>query len=448
MQTDRRSELPWLAQCPLRETPGEIAAYFDRLWPLLRSITGAGVRRTHEILGELVPLERIEIPSGTKCFDWTVPQEWICREAYVVGPDGRRIADVAQHTLHLVNYSIAFRGTLSREELDAHLYSLPEAPEAIPYVTSYYAPRWGFCLPHAMRTRLPDGQYQVVVDTEHVDGSLTLSQAVLPGEEPDEVIISTYTCHPSLANNELSGPLLAAFLYRRLAAIERRRLTYRFVWLPETIGSLAYLARYGEHFRRRLVAGYVASCVGDRGPLTYKRSRRGHSAADRAAIYALRRFQGESLRVLDFDPSGSDERQYCSPGFDLPVGVIARSIYGSYPEYHTSLDNRDFISFASLVESVDAYLAVLGVLDANATYRRTLPCGEPQLGRYGLYPSLGGPTTRDEALTALRWLLNLADGSQDQLAIAQRSGVALPVLEEAARRCLEAGLIERVAPVV
>lgn len=448
MPTDRRAELPWLAECPLRETPEEVAEYFDRLWPLLRSITGEGVRRTHDILGELVPLERIEIPSGTKCFDWTVPQEWVCREAYVIGPDGRRVIDVARNTLHVVNYSTAFRGALSRAELDEHLYSLPDMPEAIPYVTSYYAPWWGFCLPHAVRAVLPEGQYQVVIDAEHFDGSLTLSQAVLPGEEPAEVLISTYTCHPSLANNELSGPLVAAFLYRRLAAIERRRLTYRFVWLPETIGSLAYLARFGEHFRRRLVAGYVASCIGDRGPLTFKRSRRGDTAADRAAVYALGRFQGDSLRVLDFDPSGSDERQYCSPGFDLPVGVIARSIYGSYPEYHTSLDNRDFISFASLVASVDACLAVLGTLDANATYRRTQPCGEPQLGRYGLYPSLGGPAVRDEPLTALRWLLNLADGSHDQLAIAERSGVSLAALDSAARQCLLAGLIERVAPVV
>ena len=445
MPNASKPELPWLASRGVRETPEEVAAYFDRLWPHLRSITGEGVRRTHDILGELVPLERIEIPSGTQCFDWTVPQEWVCREAYLIGPDGRRLLDVRQNTLHLVNYSIAFRGALSRAELDEHLYSLPEMPEAIPYVTSYYAPRWGFCLPHAMRTSLPEGQYQVVVDTEHLDGSLTISEAVLPGEEPGEVLISTYTCHPSLANNELSGPLLAAFLYRRLASIAGRRLTYRFVWLPETIGSLAYLARYGEHFRRRLVAGYVASCVGDRAGLTYKRSRRGDTAADRAALYALSRFQGDSLRVQEFDPSGSDERQYCSPGFDLPVGVIARSIYGTYPEYHTSLDNRDFISFDSLVASIDAYLAALGVLDANAVYRRTAPCGEPQLGRYGLYPTLGGPTVRDESLAALRWLLNLADGSHDLLAIAERSKIEFAALDEAARKCLAAGLIERVA---
>ncbi len=442
MPSSAESEFVWLSSCPVRETPAEVAQYFDRLWPLLRSLTGDGVRKTHDILGELAPLERMEMPSGTACFDWTTPPEWICREAYVIAPDGRRILDVRDHTLHLVNYSTAFRGTLSRGQLDAHLHSLPELPQAIPYVTSYYEPRWGFCLTHAMREQLPEGDYQVVIDTEHVAGSMTLSHAVLPGETNDEVLISTYTCHPSLANNELSGPLLAAFLYRRLAAMPRRRLTYRLVWLPETIGSLAYLARFGEHLRERLVAGYVATCVGDRGPFTYKRSRRGDSPADRAAEYVLSRFGDRRPRLLDFEPIGSDERQYCSPGFDLPVGLLGRSIYGAYREYHTSLDNREFISFEALVESVDAYLAILGALDANATYRRTMPFGEPQLGRRGLYPTLGGPRQRDEQRAALLWLLNLADGRHDLLAIAERSGLALSALDRAARQCLAAGLIQ------
>lgn len=442
MPSSAAPEFVWLSSCPVRETPADVAQYFDRLWPLMRSLTGDGVRKTHDILGELVPLERIEVPSGTTCFDWTVPPEWICREAYLIAPDGRRLLDVRDHTLHLVNYSIAFRGSLSRAQLEEHLHSLPDLPRAIPYVTSYYEPRWGFCLTHEMRERLPEGDYQVVVDTEHIAGSMTLSHAVLPGETRDEVLISTYTCHPSLANNELSGPLLAAFLYRRLAALPRRRLTYRFVWLPETIGSLAYLARFGDHLRQRLVAGYVATCVGDGGPFTYKRSRRGDSLADRAAEYVLTRFSHRQPRLLDFEPIGSDERQYGSPGFNLPVGLIGRSIYGAYAEYHTSLDHRDFISFEALVESVDAYLAVLGALDASATYRRTMPYGEPQLGRRGLYPTLAAPRQRDEQLTALLWLLNLADGQHDLLAMAQRSGVDLPALDRAAQQCLQAGLIE------
>ena len=219
----------------------------------MRSITGEGVRLTHDILGEVVPLKRFEIPSGTEVFDWTVPQEWVVREAYVITPDGRRILDVRDNTLHLLNYAVPFRGELSRAELDAHLYSLPEQPDAIPYVTSYYAPRWGFCLSHNERVALPEGQYQVVVNTEYIDGSLTLSEAVLPGESEQEVLLSTYTCHPAMANNELSGPLVTAFLYRRLAAWKRRHYTYRFVFLPETIGSLAYLQLRGEHLKRQLV---------------------------------------------------------------------------------------------------------------------------------------------------------------------------------------------------
>src|SRR5487761_1382003 len=431
----------WLSECGAPETVEEVARYFDRLWPLLRSLTGDGVRRTHDILAELAPLQRMEIASGTPCFDWVVPREWRCREAYLIGPGGRRGLDAADNNLHVVNYSIGFRGEVTREQLDMHLHSLPELPDAIPYVTSYYEPRWGFCLSQRMRDALPAGNYQVVIDAEHFDGSMTLSHVVLPCEEADEVLISTYTCHPSMANNELSGPLLAAFLCRRLASLKRRRLSYRFVWLPETIGSLAYLSRYGGHLAERLVAGYVASCVGDRAALTYKRSRRGNSLADRAALYVLPRTDA-ATRVLDFEPTGSDERQYCSPGFNLPVGVIARSIYGSYREYHTSLDDRGFLSFESLIESVDAVSSVLGVIDDNVVYRRTMPYGEPQLGRRGLYPTLGGPRQQDERLAALRWLLNLADGRHDLLAIAEQSGTDFNLLREAARQCLEAGLIE------
>ena len=438
--------MPFNRPCQLpSESPGELAGYFDRLWPLLRSLTGEGVRQTHDILSELVPLERLEIPSGTACFDWTVPPEWICRQAYVTAPDGRRMLDVTEHNLHLVNYSAPFRGTVTRTQLEEHLHSLPNQADAIPYVTSYYAPRWGFCLTQRQRDHLPEGDYQVVVDTEHVAGSLTISHAVLPGDERDEVLISTYTCHPSLANDNLSGPLAAAFLYRRLAALPQRRLTYRFV-----------LAARNHRQHRLLAPARRAPAPASRGglcgqlrrrlaaPFTYKRSRRGDTPADRAALVALRKFSGERLRVLDFDPSGSDERQFCSPGFDLPVGVIARSIYGSYPEYHTSLDNRDFISFEALVESVDALFATLLVLDRNRVFRRTNPYGEPQLGGRGLYPTLGTGRQRDERLVALRWLLNLADGRHDLVAIAERSGSDFDLLHELAKECLQTKLIEPV----
>lgn len=428
------------------DSPELIAAYFDRLWPILRSITGEGVRRTHDILGELMPLERLEIPTGTQCFDWVVPQEWVFREAYVVDPWGRRILDAAENNLHVVNYSAPFRGRIPLERLQEHLHSLPEQPDAVPYVTSYYRQHWGFCISERMRRSLPQGEYQVVIDTEHVDGSLTISHAVLPGTTDREVLISTYTCHPSLANNELSGPLVAAFLYRRLARIRNRRLTYRFVFLPETIGSIAYLAQFGEHLRRHLEAGFVLSCIGDPAPFTFMESRRGRTAADRAAKAVLRRRSPGALRELPFSPYGSDERQYCSPGFNLPVGVIARSIYSEYDEYHTSLDNRDFISFEALRESVDVCAEICETLDGNEVYRRVMPFCEPQLGRRGLYPSVGGAQSVSERLQAMLWFLNLADGENDLLAIAERSGVSFDLLLEVARDCADAALVERIHP--
>jgi aminopeptidase-like protein len=296
-------------------------------------------------------------------------------------------------------------------------------------------------LAHEQRERLSAGDYEVVVDTElRADGSLTLGEAVLPGEEPGEVLLSTYTCHPSLANNELSGPLVTAFLYQRVAAWPRRRLGYRFVFLPETIGAIAYLASHGDHLRERLLAGYVVTCIGDSGPFTLKRSRRGDTLADRAAAYVLR---GEpDVRIVDFFPSGSDERQYCSPGFDLPVASVMRTMYGTYPEYHTSLDNRDFISFSAMAESVDVYERILRTLDANLSLVNTSPFGEPQLGRRGLYPSLGGSKEADARAEAMLWILNQSDGEHDLLDIAARSGMPMELIVDAADDLIRAQLLE------
>lgn len=259
------------------ESIEEIERLLDRLWPILRSITGDGVRETLTILSEVAPLCRIEVASATKVFDWTVPPEWVVREAYVLTPKGERILNVRENNLHLLNYSAPFRGTLSRAQLDAHLHSLPEQPLAIPYITSYYERRWGFCVSQHQRDQLPEGDYEVVIDTEHIQGSLSIGEAVLPadGDSEGEVLISTYTCHPSLANNELSGPLVAAFLHRRLSRWPSRRLTYRFVFAPETIGAVAYLSLRGEHLRESLLAGYVVTCVGAGDRYTLKRSRRG-----------------------------------------------------------------------------------------------------------------------------------------------------------------------------
>jgi len=424
------------------ELASDIARYFDRLWPLLRSLTGAGVRSTHDILSELLPLERMEIPSGTQVFDWTVPQEWVVREAYLVDPQRRRVLDVRTHNLHLLNYSAPFRGTLSRGELDAHLHSLPDQPDAIPYRTSYYERRWGFCLSHRDRQALAEGMYEVVIDTDFIDGSMTLSEAVLPGESADEVLFSTYTCHPSMANNELSGPLVTAFLYKALAR-RPRRLTYRFVFLPETIGSLAYLHLRGEHLRQRMAAGYVVTCIGLDAPFNYKRSRRVPSLANRAAEYCLSAASSNAATVHDFTPASfsSDERQYCSPGFDLPVGVFSRTRVGEYPQYHTSLDNRELVSFDAMAEAVGVLIGVCDVLDANVAPRNLLPFGEPHLAKHGLYPTLGASRERRAVVDATMWLLNLADGTHDLLAIAERSGVDIHLLADRARACREAGLL-------
>jgi aminopeptidase-like protein len=425
-------------------TAAELEAWFDRLWPIMRSITGDGVRATHDILSELVPLERIEIPSGTSVFDWTVPQEWVFREAYVIDPNGNRILDAAENTLHLVNYSVPFRGRLSRAELDEHLFSLPDMPDAIPYVTSYYRKRWGFCLSQRRRDVLPDGDYQVVVDTDHIDGSLTLSEAVLPGRSDAEVLISTYTCHPSMANNELSGPLATAFLAKRIADWSDRRLTYRFVFAPETIGAITYLSQRGEHLRTKMVAGYVVTCVAIDTEFTFQQSQRRDTLADRAGLYALST-AGVDHRARDFRPTGSDERQYCSPGFDLPMASLMRGPYGEYSEYHTSLDNKDRIDFGALAGTVNMLEAICRTLDRTAVYRNTAPFGEPNLGKRDLYPTIGGKRAnmghRRRAHATL-WLCNQCDGTRDLIEIAERSGMPLELLHDIATDCVEKGLFE------
>jgi aminopeptidase-like protein len=430
-------EQPWGA--PLkRESQTEIASYFDRLWPILRSITGDGVRRTHSILSEIADLNIQEVPSGTRCFDWEIPKEWTVHNAYVVTPQGQKILDVHENNLHLVNYSVPFRGKVTRSELDQHLHSLPELPEAVPYVTSYYAPYWGFCIPHEERQALSEGIYQVLIDSVLFDGSLTLSDAILPGRTHQEVLISTYTCHPSMANNELSGPLVSAFLFRRLKQVENRNLTFRFVFVPETIGSIAYLHMHGKQLKERMIAGYVVTCAGRSSRFVYKKSRRGTSLADRAMAVTL---HGRQHDVLNFFPSGSDERQYCSPGFNLPVGAFTRGWPGRFREYHTSLDNRSAISFDSMVESVDVLFEVCRLLDENETYEATIPFGEPQFSKYGLMDTIGARRDRAESLMAIKWMVNQADGETDVLTVAERSGLPPALLVEAARACCAAGVL-------
>lgn len=417
-----------------------LAEYFDRLWPVNRSVAGPGLRASLDILGEVMPTERHRFPTGARVFDWEVPREWDVRAAYIVDPAGERRADFADNNLHLVAHSVPVRKTMSLDELRPHLHSLPDQPDAIPYVLSLYEESWGFCLADRELRALPDGDYEVVIDADLRPGHVEIGEAVLQGETKDEVLFSSYLCHPAMANNELSGPLALCFLHEALSQLPRRRLTYRFALTAETIGTLCYLSVRGERLRDKLMAGYMVTCVGDRGPFTLKLSRRADTLADRAARIVLRD-TGEHT-VTPFDPAnGSDERQYCSPGFDLPVASVMRTMYSRYPEYHTSLDNRDLISFSALAESIAVYRRLALALELNVHWRNTVAFGEPQLGKRGLYP--GTSTKAPLAVAPTMWVLNLADGDHDLLAMAQRSGLPLADLAEAAEKLAAAGLLER-----
>ncbi len=417
-------------------------ALATRLWPIARSLTGPGFRESLAIIaGTSGSMEIHRWPTGEQVLDWQVPDEWTIREAWIRGPGGERVVDFAEHNLHVLGYSEPIHLTLPLEELQGHLHSIPEQPTAIPYVTSYYRRRWGFCLAHEDRERLPEGDYEVYIDADLGPGHVEVGEVVIEGGE-QEVLFSTYCCHPSMANNELSGPVLAAQLAAAVRARPKRRYTYRFLFLPETIGSICYLARFGDRLRERLAAGYVITCAGDRGKLTYKRSRRGDSLADRVAEHILR---GSEHELIDFFPLGSDERQFCSPGFNLPVGSLMRTRYGAYPEYHTSLDDLSFITPEALGETLDKYLAIVAALEANDTLASTEPYGEPQLGKRGLYPTLGGPRAVEQAVTDMMWLLNLCDGTCDLVAVAERAGRPLAELAPIAAKLVDAGLLRRQA---
>lgn len=415
---------------------------FDRLWPLPRSITGDGVRATHDILAEHLPLVRHEIPTGTAVLDWTVPPEWRCRQAYVVTPDGDRILDFSENNLHVLNYSVPVNEIMPLAQLQEHLHSRPDLPDAVPYMTSYYQENWGFCIRQKDRDALAGGDYQVVIDSELFDGSLTISDTVLAGESDAEVLIATYTCHPSMANNELSGPLLALLLYRRLAARASRHYSYRFVFNPETIGAVAYLDRHGEHLRDKIQAGFVLTCVGDKGGFSYKSSRRGDSLSDRAAKLVLSGAADSEIHAF-YPALGSDERQYCSPGFNLPVGVFMRSRPGAFVEYHTDLDRKGFVTADNIVESCDKLEEIIDLIESNRRYINKKPYGEPQLGKYGLYDGLGGiRKTMTDFTGSVLWLLNYSDGDRDLIDIATKSEVNWRDLHAVAEICVEKGLLE------
>jgi len=388
-----------------------------RLFPICRSITGDGVRETLRILSEYLPaLEMHEVPSGTRAFDWVVPDEWNVRDAYIIGPDGTKVIDFTQNNLHLMSYSIPFNDTITLDELEPHLYSLPESPDAIPYVTSYYERAWGFCLRHRDRVALKPGHYHVVVDSTLKPGYLTYGELRIPGRSKDEVLFSTYICHPSMANNEVSGPVVSTFLAKWIAAIGSPRFSYRFIFVPETIGSIVYMSRHFRRLQKHVAAGFVITCLGDNGPFSYLPSRTGDTLADRVATHVLKQ-SVDTFVAYDFSQRGSDERQYCSPRMNLPVASIMRSKYHEYPEYHTSADDMGFISQQGLTGSVEIYRRCIQVLETNVV-PHTATVGEPHLSSRGLYPTIGGQIDRsliDDIINVTAF----ADGKLDLLQIAE-----------------------------
>ena len=421
------------------ELDGSLLSLMKELYPICRSITGDGVRETLRIIKKRIPLEMQEVPSGTKVFDWTVPLEWNVSDAYVMNRAGRRVIDFQSHNLHLMSYSVPVRKKMSLEELRPHLFSLPAHPEWIPYRTSYYKENWGFCVRHADLEQLADEEYDVVVDSTLQAGSLTYGESYLSGETSDEVLVSCHVCHPSLCNDNLSGITVAVKLAETMAA-RPRRYSYRFLFIPGTIGSITWLAQ-NEQIVPRIRHGLVITGVGDAGNVTYKKSRQGNAEIDRAMTHVLRH-SGEAHSIIDFFPYGYDERQYCSPGFNLPVGCFMRTPHGQYPEYHSSADNLDLIRSESLSRSYADCLQTFELLEENRVYVSQNPRCEPQLGRRGLYRAVAGQQENQFRELALLWVLNMSDGRHALLDIADRANLPFGQIQSAAQALVEARLLK------
>lgn len=414
------------------------------LFPITRSITGDGVRQTLAILARELPgLTVHEVPSGTQAFDWSVPDEWNIRSAYLEGPDGRRICDLADSNLHVVGYSVPVDRVLTLEELQPHLHSIPELPDAIPYVTSYYNPTWGFCLTDRVRRALPPGEYRAVIDSTLEPGSLTYGELIVPGESAEEVFVTTYVCHPSLANNELSGPVVATALAQWVRSLPRRRYTYRFVFAPETIGALVYASQHLEQLKEHVVAGFNLTCIGDDGDYSYLASRRGDLELDRIARHVL------STRTPAVEYSylkrGSDERQYGAPGIDLPMISLMRTKYAEYPEYHTSLDDLELVTPTGLQGGLDLVRECIEAVEVNDYYVATV-LGEPQLGRRGLY-HLIQPRVVEDVIFLRRNVLSYADGEHSVVDMAVLFGRPIADVQVIVQELLDHGLLRRAAEV-
>jgi aminopeptidase-like protein len=410
------------------------------LYPLCRSITGNGVRQTLRYVADRIPLEIREVPSGTPVFDWTVPKEWNIRDAYIANARGERVVDFRQSSLHVLSYSVPIRARVPLEELQQHLHALPDAPDWIPYRTSYYRETWGFCVSQRQRQALTEPEYEVCIDSTLQDGSLTYGECFLQGETADEVLLSCHVCHPSLANDNLSGIVVASHLARRLRECSLR-YSYRFLFIPGTIGSITWLA-LNEKTVDHVKHGLVLACVGDPGMFTYKKSRRDTAEIDHAVAHVLSD-RGGPHRIEAFSPYGYDERQFCSPGFNLPIGCLMRTPHGRFPEYHTSADNLDLVQPSALAESLATCLDVLEVLETDRYYLSENLRGEPNLGKRGLYRSMGGFAHGGANELALLWVLNLSDGRHSLLEIANRSGQSLATLRATADLLASHGLLRQ-----
>jgi aminopeptidase-like protein len=427
-------------QKDLRATGQELYRFATDLYPICRSITGDGIRQTLGAIQKCIPLQISEVATGTQVFDWTIPKEWNIRDAYIKDSLGKRIVDYRQCNLHVLNYSVPIHKKMSLPELRPHLFSIPEHPDWIPYRTSYYQESWGFCLPHHQMLSLGDDEYDVCIDSSLADGYLTYGECYFPGCSKDEVLISCHACHPSLANDNLSGLSVATWLAQLLSG-RNLRYSYRFVFVPGTIGAITWLARNQE--KAEIIRhGLVLTGIGDNGGFHYKKSRRGNAEIDRAAAHIVKHC-GEPSEVLDFSPYGYDERQYCSPGFNLAVGCLMRSVWGTFPEYHTSADNLDFIHPMQLAKSLRVCASIVDVLENNYRYRNLSPYCEPQLGKRNLYRSTGGESIGTE-INALLWVLNLSDGEHTLLDIAERSGLPFSRINRAAELLCQGGLLSAV----
>lgn len=413
-------------------------AFAERLFPLCRSITGEGLRESLSLIGERIPIKVRSLPSGTDVFDWRIPKEWVVRQAWIRDQNGNDVVNFHSHNLHLVGYSRPVHARMKLEDLKPHLHSKPELPHAIPYRTSYYKDDWGFCMPHDLLKNLQDGEYEVLVDTDLVDGEINYGELLIPGSVDEEFLISCHCCHPSMANDNLSGMAVATELASRMASRELR-YSYRFLFLPGTIGSIAWLAT-NQAAISKISGGLVLACVGDPGPLTYKKSRHGDAVIDRA-VRSFFSSECPNSETKEFTPYGYDERQYGSPGVNLAVGSLSRSSYGSFPEYHTSADDMSFITPEAMWDTLEKVEQILFIVDRNTRCLNLKPMAEPQLGKYGLYGTTGGIQTNASSEMALLWVLNLSDGSHDLLAISEKSGIDFSRIHDAARQLVKAGLL-------